>query len=288
MDIIKKRIDEQKETIDEKLFDFVFMPNYREAITYLAELASKEEWGDNNYILDNYIKQTFSKLASDYNEAADHKEQYILFDDEFNFFCFNTGLFSKFLEPIYFVSKRYNKANEEDKCFWYEVLFLTESDQQMINIFGTNVSLPDRAFFFDDPAELVYDYRKKINVNTRHILEDEKNISRLPEDVRVANPTKQAEQLKAAISTAIKECQSNYKIAVPQFYNGKVQLLMPLAVGVAKDGEKNLALVISKKDGQYRGRTCLKTSWAYMNARLLVRPESTWLKPSKVKEIEED
>ncbi|MCS2900106.1 DUF3825 domain-containing protein [Bacteroides thetaiotaomicron] len=42
----------------------------------------------------------------------------------------------------------------------------------------------------------------------------------------------------------------------------------------------DLALVIYKVDEQtYCARTCLTIQMAYTNARLIVRPQSDWLKP---------
>ena len=118
---ISERIETQKKKIDEKLFDFIYLPHYEEELDHLARNIPEEEWGEKNYILDNYIKQTFSKLASDYNKAeSSEKNKYILFNETFTNVCFNTGLFNKFLEPIYLVSKRDQEAKEDDKSFWFE------------------------------------------------------------------------------------------------------------------------------------------------------------------------
>ena len=82
-----------------------------------------------------------------------------------------------------------------------------------------------------------------------------------------------------AIDEVIKMVKTNYKIAVPQFFKGKTQLLLPLC---HTPGSKNpdLALVIYKVDeNNYCARTCLTLEMAYMNARLIVKPQSDWLRP---------
>ena len=72
---------------------------------------------------------------------------------------------------------------------------------------------------------------------------------------------------------------TNYKIAVPQFYNNKFQLLLPLNLTVGSPNP-DLALVAQKLNNKtYTARTCLTLRMAYNNARLIVRPQSNWLKP---------
>jgi len=71
----------------------------------------------------------------------------------------------------------------------------------------------------------------------------------------------------------------NYKTAVPQYWRGRIQLLLPLCL--QEDGRADLALVVEKDaDARaYRGNTVLTLDMAYSNARLLARPDRDWLKP---------
>lgn len=71
----------------------------------------------------------------------------------------------------------------------------------------------------------------------------------------------------------------NYKIAVPQYYDGKIQLLLPLCL-TSGSPNPDLALVVHRlNDKTYTARTCLTLKMAYNNARLIVKPQSNWLKP---------
>ena len=72
---------------------------------------------------------------------------------------------------------------------------------------------------------------------------------------------------------------ANYKTAVPQYYRGRIQLLIPICL--VSESTPDLALVVSKNDAgtQYLGHTCLTLDMAYNNARLIARPDSAWLKP---------
>lgn len=81
----------------------------------------------------------------------------------------------------------------------------------------------------------------------------------------------------------------NYRLTIPQFYKGRVQLLLPLCL----QGEPVLAATLSKESEHlepspkgdretkfvYKLSTVLRISWAYNNARLLGRIESNWLIP---------
>jgi len=70
---------------------------------------------------------------------------------------------------------------------------------------------------------------------------------------------------------------ANYKLAVPQYFNGKIQLLIPLYF--SKEEKPDLTLVLTKMDGYYQAHTCLTMEMAYNNARLIAKPDSSWLVP---------
>lgn len=70
--------------------------------------------------------------------------------------------------------------------------------------------------------------------------------------------------------------RANYKLAVPQYFNCNIQLLLPLCLndGITPD----MALVVSKNEaGFYQGHTCLTLEMAYSNARLIAKPQNNWL-----------
>ncbi len=82
-------------------------------------------------------------------------------------------------------------------------------------------------------------------------------------------------QAKLAEEWAARRAAANYTLAVPQFYGGRIQLLLPLCL----TGDKpELALTIQREGGFYAARTCLTLEMAYNNARLICRPETSWIK----------
>ena len=89
--------------------------------------------------------------------------------------------------------------------------------------------------------------------------------------------------LKGVIDTAIQKVIANYKLAVPHYYQNKIQLLVPLCFG--EDNKPDVALVLDKmKSGYYQATTCLSMEMAYMDARLITKPESNWLIAENIKE----
>lgn len=130
--------------------------------------------------------------------------------------------------------------------------------------------------FAEDPSELVFDYRLPIRSNIDHILGDEENLTRIPVSLMgEGNSLLLRRAFEGAVVEAARHAAANYTLAVPQFYGGRIQLLLPLCL----TGDKpELALTIQREDGFYAARTCLTLDMAYNNARLICRPETSWIK----------
>lgn len=235
----------------------------------LAQLAQPENW---NYrkaaslrdlpILYNYIHHTFSRIL---------EEGKVAFSAARDRACFNTGLITPNYEEIFafFVPHRNPQPNGPE---WYLQKFCRESDRDLLPI----GALPIIAHYFDDPAELLYDTRKPIRKNIDHIIDD--NRERFPEPFRAMPDNFQPRiALEGAIDHAIKRVQRNYKTAVPQFYLGRIQLLLPLCM--TNHSTTDLALVVYREHDVYLASTCLTLDMAYNNARLLAKPDTEWLEP---------
>ena len=48
-----------------------------------------------------------------------------------------------------------------------------------------------------------------------------------------------------------KRVSANYKLAIPQYYEGKIQLLLPLCL--MSDTKPDIAIAVTKKDNCYQG-----------------------------------
>ena len=227
-----------------------FKVNWNNYTEQLSQIASPENWSNNTYqnngILANYIVKTYDKLVS---------EKKIVIGQ--NHALFNTGLFTKYYEPIY----AYQSGTEISFLTAYELSNIGISDR------------PERANYFEKPELLLFDWHYPIDVYYKHILDDERNKSRLPKEF--LNSNNMVNILNGAIDTMKKRISSNYKLAIPQYYEGKIQLLLPLCL--MSDNKPDVAIAVTKKETCYQGHTCLTLDMAYNNARLIAKPESNWL-----------
>lgn len=72
-------------------------------------------------------------------------------------------------------------------------------------------------------------------------------------------------------------------VSISHYYQNKIQLLVPLCFG--KDDSPSVALVLDlMKNGYYQATTCLSMEMAYMDARLIAKPESNWLMAENITE----
>ncbi len=255
-----------------ELFKFAFFPDYNAAMEYLAEnLADPENWDfadtpTKNYsILKNYLEFTFRKLQS---------EKKIVFTSDNKFAAFNTGLVTSNLEEIFAFFEIYKNPKPNHSTPYCFKVFLKKSDNTILVNFGH--SIPDVANYFEKPELLIFNPKCDLIPDIEHIIGD--NIARFPVHLRSADGAELRRQLFGAIDEVKKKVKTNYKIAIPQYYDGKIQLLLPLCL-TAGSPNPDLALVIHRlNDKTYTSRTCLTLKMAYNNARLIVKPQSDWLK----------
>lgn len=243
------------------LYDFMYMGDCNKNISDLADLALPETWtlqeDDENGVLKRYLSRTFERLQEENKIITTNK------------FCvFNTGLYTSHYEEIFVVAEKSSPNSQKE---WTFKEFCSEYRLDMTDL----TALPQRADYFSDPSLLLLNWHSPVRVQYGHILDDERNKNRLPLLIKESKiPLK---IFTGVIDTSIKKVISNYKLAVPQYYGGQIQLLIPLYF--EDDSRPELALTVTRKNGYYQGHTCLTLDMAYNNARLIAKPESNWLKP---------
>lgn len=254
------------------IYDYMYWGDYNAQIQALAEKALPEKWSfedkEDNSILKNYLKYTFNKLQDEGKVI------------ETDTYCvFNTGLFSHYYVPIY-VYGELNKNTADNAARWY---FKGFKDEYELGNMDIESDFPERADYFSNPDRLVFNWHYKINVNYKHILDDLNTSQRLPDSIK--NSGTPLETLSGVITKAIQKVTANYKLAVPHYYQNKIQLLIPLYFG--KNKNPSIALVLNlMKNGYYQATTCLSMEMAYMDARLIAKPESNWLIAENIIETE--
>lgn len=248
------------------LYDFAFFPDFQDALHQLAELAEDEDWEyrfqETEHplpVLYNYLHYTFMRLNQEDKIAVSNNREAA---------CFNTGLVTPTQEPIF----AFFVPNEvPDKQPWYFRDYRRRGERDL-RVFE---ELPVLAEYFTDPSRLVYDLRKELRANIGHIIGQ--NRDRFPEEFRSKTDFQLQGVVRGAIENARHRVRRNYKAAVPQWYQGHLQLLLPLCLTDPQSAD--LALVVEREDGHYRAVTCLTLDMAYNNARLVAKQSRRWLSP---------
>ncbi len=243
------------------IFDYAWMPNFFGQIGELKGLAMQEDWDYKEHptgrdpILTNYVKHTFVKLYEEEKVC-----EYV------DYSLFNTGLVTNLQEEIFAL---FQKNRHDARQNWYFIGWRKQSDRDLLRF----SRLPDCANYCDNPADLMYDTRLELRSNVNHIIED--NITRFPAFFQEMDKYQQCVLLGGTIEDAKRRVKRNYKTAVPQYYKGKIQLLLPICL--TSKAYADLALVVEKQNDIYRASTCLTLDMALNNARLIARPDDEWL-----------
>ncbi|KAA6316541.1 hypothetical protein EZS27_033160, partial [termite gut metagenome] len=239
-------------------------PDFNTSILELKGLTMQEDWDykqtptGNLPILINYIHHTFLKLY----EAKQ-------IEDCGGFCIFNTGLVTENQEEIFGYSQKNKRPHATIP--WFFKGWRKESDRDLIKF----SRLPENANYFSSPSDLIYNSNLDLRINIDHIITDNKQ--RFPEPLRNTDNYQLGNILKGTIDDAKKRIKRNYKTAIPQYFNEKLQLLLPLCL--LSKAKADLALVVEKENDIYRASTCLTLDMAINNARLIAKPDDEWLKP---------
>lgn len=207
--------------LPEHFREFAFMPKFETDVEELAtNLAELEDWGYKHTtsnsqfpVLENYIKYTYRRIAEEKKVAITKDEKNA---------CWNTGLITPNQEPIYIL---FNQNNLSSPTTYWHFWKFARRGQWELNKFD---SLPEMCHYFDDPSVLVYDTRKELRANIEHIIAD--NRSRFPSHLQTMSDYALQNIVKGAIDSVKERVKRNYKTAVPQYYQGTIQLLLPLAL----------------------------------------------------------
>lgn len=243
---------------------------YNDKLRLLAAMAEPEKWTfarieetEPYRILQNYIAFTYNRLE---------EEDKLLVSG--NNMCFNTGLLTEYHQEIVALFSKYSGSFDYK---WYLIGFFKSSDSRFTDNFTI---IPQIADYTKDAKDLVYDRHLKIVIHKEHIIDD--NFERF-QKAGYNNKAIINALLDDAIKTMELKLMRNYKLALPFYYHNtetgetKIQLLAPLYMAGAP---VRLAIVLDRKttdiDEHYEAITVIPVDWAYMNSRVIVRPEEEW------------
>ena len=253
-------------------------------------------------ILLNYLSTTFCRLK---------KEGKVCASDSPGFAAFNTGLVNSHYQPLYLCFEP--NENQGAKQSWFCKGVTDGSGSLGTRLLASFATLPPRAQYFQDTRDLVFDTTKTFDYKNKHIIMD--NLERLPleflEDSiggrsqinelleKAARPESRWDayvslkqciddesrlynrilnRVDDAIDLAKKRVEWNFKTAIPMYYPRKDDMSLLLPLCLVDETKADCALVVERlENGNYIGRTILTMRMAYMDARVICRPESDWL-----------
>jgi cold shock CspA family protein len=263
------------------LESFADFENFSESLIDLKTKSEPENWdyikepNGTDPVLYSYINHTFDRVRIQnkivFGNSSKEGKQYAYF---------NTGLVTPFQDEIYGYFIKAPIINKPTQ--WHisqpEYEFLEfETEQSHYRKYFP--AAPEIATYFSEAEvrELVFD----TSLNGGKIIVDKDHIktrkSRFPSSVSALSDESFFDAISKSIELATKRVKRNYKTAIPHFYDGKIQFLLPLCMLTKKDAD--LALVVNKEEYVYKAHTVLELDQAYNNARLLAKPDREWLNP---------
>lgn len=306
-------VGKEKSAAPESLTNYISFINYDKELQNLALLAKKENWlfrnsKDKFIILKIYLQYTFSRLV---------EEKKIRYSDDKAILAFNTGLVTDTYDDIYLVAHIEDLKQEKYSFDAFTTAGLNIEGKKIVSLFNP---LPQRASYYTDANQLLFDAKQDIVSDFDHILLD--NISRLPtqfiyettSNKHIKSICKKIEKsmtsneknslfltlsneikkdfitysnckyaIERAINYAIKEASYDYHIPLACFYpsRGVISLLLPLKI--TSYNRIDCFLLIEKMpSNNYQGQTILTLKQAYTNCRLLSPMVCTYLDCQKI------
>jgi hypothetical protein len=259
------------------LRDFAYLPDLYGKLNKLAAMIIPEPWrfaapekphfNDSTHVLERHLYLTFDELMRRRKYAADDAERNSYVHLTPTCTAFNTGLLTPLYQDVY-AHFEPNRNPQWGRC-WTLTGFFTEAAAVLEGI----AELPKPLRFFPDTA---YGFHPDwpLRLNLEHMLCSEENLNRLPASIRDLPAL--AQTMEACAEQSMRRARYTPSIAVPQWYSGHLQYLLPLFI--TDKHRADVALTLEAKDGFYLAYTALTLEMAYGNARLVARPEAAWLR----------
>lgn len=258
----------------------------------LAKSSMPEPWEyklkqDTNFdcpILKSYLEYELERLFYEHEDL--HKENKILFNRGKNKILFNTNLLDKWAHDLLIVGDIIEIAGI---CHLTN-LKISESlsDLKKDGFDVDDKKQPLSPEFFQDINEIIFHSKWSIDNNAKrytHIIEQRRE--RFPVEYQESDESSLSSKLDNAIRFAKKIAQRNYKFIVPMYNPSKhiIQLLMPIYLECTIDEQPDFALVLTPNSEHelYSPETILGLEEVYQDARLIAKPDESWLNPEIIK-----
>ena len=281
-----------------------FFKDLDDCNAFLDDLANKTIDEDWNYkkkpskitapILRSYIQTLFSKLEKE-REAGEPDK--IIKSMDGSHIIFNTNLLDRFFNDEYIIAE-VKKIDDTQEVYINPVRVSKDSGSELIKYgFLRNVA-PKPPKFFENVNEVIFHpeyYIEKSYDSLTHIIEQ--RIDRFPEEQKGKTSDNLANKLYNAIDYALAIAQRNYKYIVPIYYPrfDTISFIMPIFLERSYKKRPDFALVLQNippvldsdgkviEEGYYVARTILDLEDGYQDARVIAKPDESWLNPGEIK-----
>lgn len=241
------------------------------------EYKHKKDERFKNPILKSYLQFELDRLFYE-SETLGYRDK-IIYNNSGDKVLFNTNLINKYGFDLIIVGSvleiSYKKFITDPK--------ISPSKMELKKM-GFDSSAPMPPTFFKDINEIIFHSDWEIDQDIakyEHIIEE--RIERFPEKYRDLSADDLGLKLNSAINFAKRIAQRNYKFIVPMYYptQRRIQLLMPIYLATSYTSHPDFALVLTPhaQEKLYTPETILGLDEVYQDARLIAKPEESWLNP---------
>ena len=269
----------------------LYFNSEEEGLAFLEDIAAStipETWSFKNKpstvnhpILKSYIENTFEVLKKEAEQGANNK---LVYSQDGKHLVFNTNLLDKFFHEI-LILVEVRTQKDGSKLLMNPHRVRKELELRKLG-FARDVH-PEQPRFFDKVEEVIYQPTWTIDKDFdkfTHIIEERRQ--RFPIELQSASSDELGRKLDEAITFAVAIAQRNYKFVVPMYrpQTGKIQLLMPIYLKGTYSSKPDFALILTpdKENEYYTPETILPLDAVYQNARLIAKPDDTWLNPDTI------
>lgn len=272
-----------------RIGDFCF-EEWSDGLKFLEDIAVNtipESWKYKNKpstinhpILKSYLENIFERLKK---ETEDGESNKIIYSKDGKYVMFNTNLLDKFFHEILVIAEV--KVLEDEKSYLNPFRARSISDRVRLNF--DKESIPTQPKFFENVNDVIFQTSWVIDKDFdtfTHIIEERQD--RFPDEYKGLNTDSLARKLDDAIDFAVAIAQRNYKFIVPMYrpQTNMIQLLMPIYLNGAYSKRPDFALILTPDDEHemYIPETILPLDAVYQNARLIAKPDESWLNPDTI------
>ena len=242
------------------------------------EYKRKKDDTFKNPILKSYLQFELDRLF--YEQDVLNYPDRVITNESNNKVWFNTNLINIYGKELFLVGTLLEISNK----IYIGDLEIQPSIREMRQMGFGSSKKPLPPEFFKDINEIFFHWDWEIDldmIKSEHIIGDRKE--RFPEKYHNMTTDSLGRTLDTAIELARSIAQRNYKFIVPMYYPtaNRIQLLMPIYLENSYSGKPDFALVLTPHPNEkcYTPETILGLDEVYQDARLIAKPEESWLNP---------